>query len=381
MKRHILVGVFVLCMALFACPIRPGYAQATCQPLTGASNVDYGAVPVNTAAVVATSGQTVTGTLLSGCDVGVYVGPGVTGVTVTATITGEHYAGVYVDGGSANIIHSTISQIGDSPLDGMQYGWGALFVQQGWHTASLGSPASGEVIDSHISLYQKAGIVAFGLGTNVLISDNTVIGNGQVTYIAQNGIEVDDGATGKVLNNRVSGNSYIGTAPATQGDTSTVCPQPTNYFADCWSSGGILLVDSGSVTVQGNEASKNDVGIWDYNDTSGPPASSVYVFANNIHDNYGFGLVLDGTDNPTATTSPTSQGNFFTNNPVGLLVTAESHNAAVISLNDQFMGNTVNAEAIQAPVAPNGMQYLANLVVETKPFPFPFPGPHHPPHR
>ena len=100
------------------------------------------------------------------------------------------------------------------------------------------------------------------------------------------------------------------------------------------------------------------------------------MLTNNIHDNYGFGLVLDGTDNPTATTSPTSQGNFFTNNPVGILVTAESSNAYVISLDDGFMSNAVNAEAIQVPVT-SGTQYLAYLVVETKPFPFPFPGPHH----
>jgi parallel beta-helix repeat protein len=373
MKRRLLIGVFALFLALLAYPTAPGYTEATCQPVIGASKVDWGAVPVTTAAVVATSGQIVTGTLASGCDVGVYVGSGITGVTVTATIMGEHYVGVYVDGGSANIIHSTISQIGDSPFTGSQYGWGVLFVQQGWQTASLGSPASGEVIDSYISLYQKAGIVAFGQGTNVLISGNTVIGNGQVTYIAQNGIEVDNGATGKVLNNRVSGNSYIG---------SSTCPNENYFYPEqCWLSGGILLDDSGTVTVQGNEVSKNDIGIWDYNDTSAPVLiSAVYVFANNIHDNYGFGLVLDGTDNPTATMSPTSQGNFFTNNPVGLLVTAESHNAYVISLDDQFMGNTVNAEAIQVPVT-SGTQYLAYLVVETKPFPFPFPfpGPHHAP--
>lgn len=49
-----------------------------------------------TAAVVATSGQTITGTInASGCDVGVYIGPGIVNVLIThATITGANDHGI-----------------------------------------------------------------------------------------------------------------------------------------------------------------------------------------------------------------------------------------------------------------------------------------------
>src|SRR6185312_7740621 len=67
------------------------------------------------AAIVATSGQTITGTIdATGCDVGVFVGSGVSNVTVTATIHDANKVGVLADGATnVTVTGSTISNIGN----------------------------------------------------------------------------------------------------------------------------------------------------------------------------------------------------------------------------------------------------------------------------
>lgn len=64
--------------------------------------------------------------------------------------------------------------------------------------------------------YQKNGITANG-NVNASITDNVVMGAGPVGYIAQNGIQVGFGATGSVMRNSVTGNSYTGSSTASGG--------------------------------------------------------------------------------------------------------------------------------------------------------------------
>lgn len=78
-------------------------AAATCQP-AGSSGM--------TAVIVATSGQTISGAIdATGCDNGIYVGPGVTGVTIhTSTITGANAHAIYVqDTSGVTIEHNTVT--------------------------------------------------------------------------------------------------------------------------------------------------------------------------------------------------------------------------------------------------------------------------------
>jgi nitrous oxidase accessory protein NosD len=58
-----------------------------------------------------------------------------------------------------------------------------------------------------VSNYQKNGITANG-SIAATIAGNVVTGDGPITYIAQNGIQVGFGATATVKNNTVSGNNY-----------------------------------------------------------------------------------------------------------------------------------------------------------------------------
>ena len=91
---------------------------------------------------------------------------------------------------------STIRNIGEDPFNGSQHGVGILY-----------TGSSGTISGNTVSLYQKGGIVARD-GGKVVISDNTVTGEGGITYIAQNGIQVSFGTSAKLFDNDVSLNNY-----------------------------------------------------------------------------------------------------------------------------------------------------------------------------
>ena len=185
-----------------------------------------------TAAVIATDNQSVSDVDAKGCDIGVYVGTGVTGVSVTGNVYGAKYFGVAVDGGSATVDGATVYDIGNSPFDGTQHGVGI------YYTAG----ATGSVTNSAVSSYQKGGIVATGAGTAVTITDNTVTGLGKVDFIAQNGIQVSSGAVSDVRGNSIADNFYTGTVG--------VGPNAGGQNPPGWEyvSGGLLLYEAGSGT-------------------------------------------------------------------------------------------------------------------------------------
>lgn len=138
-------------------------------------------------------GGAVTGILdATGCNIGAYNPTSVTG----ATIFGANYFGVVANGGTLHVADSTVRNIGEDPFNGSQHGVGIYY-----------TGASGTISDTTVSLYQKGGIVARD-GGKVTIRDNTVTGEGGITYIAQNGIQVSFGTSAKVFGNDVSRNNY-----------------------------------------------------------------------------------------------------------------------------------------------------------------------------
>jgi Right handed beta helix region len=200
-----------------------------------------------TAAVIATTGSpnvSNTSVNASGCNIGVYYPAGVAGSVTNVEIFGANYYGVVNNGGNAQILNSRIHDIGESPLNGDQHGVGIYFV--------FGVPSKGKIVSNLIWNYQKGGIVVNGTASNatVSISHNTVIGQGPISYIAQNGIQIGYGAKATVSNNMVSGNSYTG--------------------AGLTASGGIIVVGGSCYTgpltigtkITGNQVIGNDIGIW-----------------------------------------------------------------------------------------------------------------------
>ncbi len=99
--------------------------------------------------------------------------------------------------------------------------------------------------NSSVHDYQKNGITADGSGTNASITGNFVVGSGPSQAIAQNGIQVSDGAIGSVNTNEVVDDVYV---PGTAG------------------AAGILVYDSGSLNIADNTVSDTQYGIVIYSD-------------------------------------------------------------------------------------------------------------------
>jgi hypothetical protein len=257
----------LLCaLVVVGAPCTQAIAAATCTP-TGFT--DQGSYPNLTAALINPS-NTVSGDVdATGCNIGVYYGPGTHGEVNQANIHGADYYGVVNNGGNVSVTNSYISDIGDSPLDGIQKGVAVYF--------AYGSNASGNIQGNYIWNYQKGGIVVNGPTAIANIQGNSVIGQGPVNYIAQNGIQAGYGARTTIQQNFVYGNSYTGA-----GDTA---------------SGGIILVGGAcyggnpttNTIVSQNVGLVNDIGVW---------------FSN-----------LDANCNPIATpTRDTAQNNTLVNN-------------------------------------------------------------------
>jgi len=194
--------------SLLAFTSLPAFPQCTPTGFTYDGNSSLTAALINPT-------TTVTGTVPTGCDIGVYFDNG-KGSVDKAVISGFKYFGVVVNGDvnnvSVDVTNSTISNIGDNPLDGNQYGV-AIYYRAFYLTSS----ASGTISGNQISTYQKGGIVTNGQGTSVVITDNTVTGLGPTDLIAQNGIEIGYGASASVMSNTVTGNSYTGNSTVSVG--------------------------------------------------------------------------------------------------------------------------------------------------------------------
>jgi hypothetical protein len=184
---------------------------------------------------------TVSGTVnASGCNIGVYYGPGTTGSVSGANISGANYYGVVANAASVNVTNTSIHDIGETPLNGSQHGVGVLYTTVNQAGASTGTSATGTLSGSAITNYQKNGVVVSGPGAAVKVLNNTVTGQGHVGYIAQNGIQISYGASGTVTGDAVSNNWYT-------GPTYTAC--------------GLLFYQAGGVKQSSNVFSGNQTNV------------------------------------------------------------------------------------------------------------------------
>ena len=207
----------------------------------------------------------------TGCNIGIFYGAGAHGALEGASVHGANYFGVVRYGASVPINNSVVYQIGEQPFNGTQHGV-AIYCADDSPQAS-----PGDITNNLVYAYQKGGIVVNGGNCSANIFGNSVIGNGPVNYIAQNGIEAGDASRVAIANNYVFGNSYTGANEA--------------------SSGGILLFGGAlfglnyevNVNVVNNTLIGNDVGIYAVNlDGSGNPASTrtnINILSNTVQNN------------------------------------------------------------------------------------------------
>ncbi|MDQ1705467.1 MAG: hypothetical protein QOF18_1833 [Frankiaceae bacterium] len=198
--------------ATLALAASAGIALAGHASAAGCAATDYSEDGhVLTAAIVAAPGQVVSGPQdATGCDIGVYFGPGidgsVNGAVIGATeLQAPTYYGVLVNGAAVDVTNSSISNVGNHPHDGTQHGIGVDYLN-----VPAASVASGTVMGDSITAYQKGGIAVEGNRANVSVLGNTVTGLGPVPFIAQNGVQYSDGAVGSIVGNDINDNYYTG---------------------------------------------------------------------------------------------------------------------------------------------------------------------------
>ena len=162
--------------------------------------------------------------------------------------------GIYYQNASGTMNHvATRFQELGSGLGGCQSGLG-IFVESGYGT---GGTSVVTIVNSSVHDYQKNGITVDGSGTSASVKLNYVVGQGATPVIAQNGIQLSDGATGTISNNTVTDDVYVN-------------PPGGPY----WSASGILLYDSGgssakAVVVSANTISNTQGAIVTYGDSFG----------------------------------------------------------------------------------------------------------------
>ena len=186
----------------------------------------------------------------TGCNIAVYYDQtGAGGTVKNADIFGSNYFGVLVNGDNGpvavDVVNSAVHNIGESPLNGSQHGVAIYY-----RALILGGSATGKVSGNQVAHYQKGGIVVNGPGANVVVSGNTVTGEGRVDYIAMNGIQFGYGSSGSAMKNTVTGHAYTGANNASSGGILVV-------GGDCY--GGALTT---GVQIVQNILRNNDVGVY-----------------------------------------------------------------------------------------------------------------------
>ncbi len=165
------------------------------------------------------------------CDVGIFFDENgrVEDAVVRATAADARSSqyGVYVYDARVNVTNTTVDVDEDYPHE---------FVSVAYLDGSSGRVTGNELDGAH-----RVGVLLRGAGTNVTVSGNAITGTGKKTSNwAENGIQIDQGASGIVRENTVE-DHYWG----------------LNNF----SSSGILVLTDG-VNVQRNTIGGNDLGLW-----------------------------------------------------------------------------------------------------------------------
>jgi hypothetical protein len=213
-----------------------------------------------------------------------------------SNICNDSLYGVTVLGGAnLTMSNSKVENIGGDPqTDGCQGGVG---IEVGLATgASSADPGTATLNNDVVNTYQKNGITVDGTGSNATISSATVTGTGPTPSIAQNGIQISDGATAKITGSTVTGNEC--------NDTSGGCgPNGLTQTQSC----GILLFDAGKVTVSGTTASANDIGIDNIEDVTWPfytPTGVVNesMFGLGLHNRYENAFLDEGKSTLSSST-------------------------------------------------------------------------------
>jgi hypothetical protein len=273
-------------LELTAAPAGPNAGPVTIQlPASVGSGVSTGLSSTNCQATDVANSMQVPQSVIEICSARAG-GANTAGVSVAVrgiTVTGpwsyqgcyDSWYGILVGGGaSLSLANSTVEKIEADPLTGCQGGVG---VEVG--SSVTNQIGHADLTNDTIESYQKNGITVDGTGSTADIDHVTVTGAGPTPTIAQNGIQISDGATGSVTNSTVTGNNYTGT-----GDTSST---GLLVFGGCGSG-----LDT-HVKITGNRLTDNDegIGLYNYDPTCTKAVTSVtddLACSNLIKNSHGY---------------------------------------------------------------------------------------------
>jgi hypothetical protein len=179
--------------------------------------------------------------------------------------------GIFYRNASGELSHVAVRDVKlNSTLNGCQSG-SAVLVQ-----SSNGVNSVVAIEESSIHDYQKNGITANEVGTEVTIEANVVTGIGPTTGAAQNGIQIGFGAAGNIRHNTVANHIW---SPCTSLES-------CDFKAD-----DILVFQSNGVTVDHNVIGVAQTGIAIVGDQG-------QIFDNDVFDSQIFdGVELIGNEN------------------------------------------------------------------------------------
>jgi len=208
-----------------------------------------------------------------------------TGITIsaawpTSTCDDSLYGILIAGGATVTMRHSNVAAAGARPLNGCQ---GGIGIEDGmaWTTPN----EAGHLVLSHLTVsgYQKNGITVDGKGSTAQISNVTVRGIGATTQIAQNGIQVSNGAKATVTHSSVRGNECNVAVCGPHGLTQT-------------QSTGLLFYGAArGSSVTDSMISGNDIGVYYAASSSGraPTLPQVLISGDDLVRNRYEGVVLD----------------------------------------------------------------------------------------
>jgi hypothetical protein len=186
-----------------------------------------------------------------------------------------------------------------------------IFVQ----SAGLSTPAGVTIKNSTFYGYQKNGITANETGTTVIVRGNSIIGAGPIN-IAQNGIQVGYGATGIVQDNTVADDLFNGNPADGVGS-------------------GILILDSGDMSIRGNSVASTQYGIAVVTDGNQSDNNNSVINNQIVNTQIGDGIDLCSNGNTVMSNS------VFSSSQAGILLDGSCSSTSTGN-NNTISANVVN---------------------------------------
>jgi Right handed beta helix region len=191
--------------------------------------------------------------------------------------------GIFVGGGATlTAKHDEIHGAGASPINGCQGGVG-VEVGTAREPEQVGKA---KLVEDSVSEYQKNGITAAGVGSNVAVVKSDIHGAGATTQTAQNGVQISFGSGGSVKGSTIEGNEC---------DHPTACG--TNAFESAQATGILLFEAAPTVTISKNTFEADDEGVYfAAGGATQPSSAEVKIVNNRFVDDRFEGLVLEQGD-------------------------------------------------------------------------------------